>query len=304
MVGRTVFHDVFGGGIITSIEGTILTVNFGETIKKFVYPDVFEQFLRSADLELMEQVNRDLQKKRERNIKTALPIVQSNSTQRQIKKHKAVERSNIAFKCNYCDGGKTASRIGFHGICSETILRYNIVAAQHVWCSDRDSPCKKYLDGTISRVELESMMEGGGGFDFVCYESHMLRDWMASAGVVQNGADRGKPRRLMKVQKNSLAVLTTREPNSPESSRFIFAVFLVDESYEGDYKDAGYVTTRSDWKIELMPKEARKMKFWTYYANRKDKDVIAFNSGLFRYLTDICCTDFAGYCTNQIKPCR
>ena len=287
MIGCTVFHDIFGGGTITSIEGTILTVNFGETIKKFVYPDVFEQFLTSADQELMEQVDCDLRKKRERNIKPATPIVQSYSTQQQIKRRKAVERSNIAFKCNYCDGGKTAYRIGFHGICSDPILRYNIITAQHVWCSDCDSHCKQYLDGDISRTELESMMEGDGGFDSVCYESHMLRDWMASAGVVQNGADRGKPRRLMKVQKNSLAVLTTREPNLPESSRYIFAVFLVGESYEGDHRDAGYVTTRSDWKIELMPKEARKMKFWTYYANRKDKDVIAFSSGLFRYLTDI-----------------
>lgn len=98
MIGCAVFHDVFGSGTITSIEGTILTVNFGAAIKKFVYPDVFEQFLTSADQELMEQVNRDLRKKRERNIKPATPIVQSHSTQRQIKRRKAVERSNIAFK--------------------------------------------------------------------------------------------------------------------------------------------------------------------------------------------------------------
>lgn len=202
-----------------------------------------------------------------------------------LKKNKKVARSNIAFKCNYCDGGKSVSRIGFHGVCSDVILRYNIESDQHVWCTDRDCPCRNYLDGHISRAELENMMEGGAGLDSVCYESHMLRDWMASAGVVQNGPDRGKPRRLMKVQKNSLAVLTTRDPNSPEDTRYIFAVFLVDDSYEGDHKDAGYVTTFSSWKIELSPQEARKMKFWTYYAN-SNRDVIAFSSGLFRYLSD------------------
>ena len=48
--------------------------------------------------------------------------------------------------------------------------------------------------------------------------------------------------RLLKVQKNSLAVLTTREPNAAsDESRFVFAVFLVDESYEGDNRDAGYI---------------------------------------------------------------
>lgn len=283
MIGCKVFHNIFGGGTITSIEGKILTVNFGESIKKFVYPDVFEKFLISTDSELMEQVNRDLRKKRARNIKTIRPIVQSNSIQQQIKRCKTEERSNIAFKCNYCDGGKTAFRIGFHGVCSDPILRYNIVTAKRVWCSDPDAPCKQYFEGKISRMELENMMECEGGF--VCYESSMLRDWRASAGMVQNGVDRGKPRHLMKVQNNSLAVLTTREPNFSESSRFIFAVFLVDESYEGNHKDEGYVTTHSDWKIELMPAEAHKMKFWIYYANRTN--VIAFSSGLFRYLTDI-----------------
>ena len=94
----------------------------------------------------------------------------------------------------------------------------------------------------------------GGGLDSVFYESHMLRDWMASAGVVQTGANRGKPMRLLKVQRNSLAVLTSREPNYvSDELRFIFAVFLVDESYEGDYRDAGYVTTTTEWKISLTP---------------------------------------------------
>lgn len=285
MIGCKVFHNKFGKGTITSIEGKILTVNFGASIKKFVYPDVFEQFLSSTDPELSEQVNRDLQKKQARNIKTARQIVPFNSIQRPISRCKKVERSNVAFKCNYCDGGKTASCIGFHGVCSDQMIRHNIVTAKRVWCSDLDAPCKKYFDRKISRTELESIMEGEGGTGYVCYESSMLRDWKASAGMVQNGPDRGTPRHLTKVQTNSLAVLTTRKPNSTESSRFIFAVFLVDESYEGDHKDEGYVTTHSDWKIELMPIEAYKMKFWNYYAN--STDVIAFSSGLFRYLTDI-----------------
>ena len=93
--------------------------------------------------------------------------------------------------------------------------------------------------------------------------------------------------RLMQVQRNSLAVLTTRDPNyNTDESRYVFAVFLVDESYEGDHREAGYVTTRSDWKISLTPQEARKIRFWNYYVNRNAPKKVVFGSGLHRYLSD------------------
>ena len=84
-----------------------------------------------------------------------------------------------------------------------------------------------------------------------------------------------------------LVVLTTRDPNyNTDECRYIFAVFLVDESYEGDHREAGYVTTRSDWKISLTPQETRKMRFWNYYVNRNAPERIVFGSGLHRYLSD------------------
>lgn len=294
MIGSRVFHDVFGGGVITDRDGVHITVDFGGDEKKFIYPDAFEKYLRSADQELMAQVNSDIQAKQEARTKPApsaislsVKLPQSRMTKKHKKVDRAVDRANVAFKCNYCDGGKTPTCIGFNGICSDSVLRYNIEKAHHVWCSDAESPCRCYLDGEISREELENMMCGGGGLDYVCYESQMLRDWKAYAGVVQNGIDKGKPMRLMKVQRNSLAVLTTREPNYiTDETRFVFAVFLVDESYEGDHREAGYVTTRSDWKISLTLQEARKIRFWNYYVNQNAPDRIIFGSGLHRYLSD------------------
>lgn len=292
MVGRKVTHKVYGCGTITELSNTYLTVNFGDSEKRFVYPDAFEKYLTSVDLEFMEQIHKDIQAKRSAHSNSVLSAIHSSATpiqsQMRSQKHvQKVERSNIAFKCNYCDGGKGRNHIGFQGICSDSILRFNIEKAHHVWCSSEDSPCRCYLDGEITRKELESMMSGGHGLNSVCYESHMLRDWMASAGVVQTGDDKGKPMRLLKVQKNSLAILTTREPNAvSDKSRFVFAVFLVDESYEGDNRDAGYVTTNSQWKIELTPIEAHKILFWNYYANPNAPQKIVFGSGLHRYLSD------------------
>ena len=290
MVGCIVFHNTFGSGTIISKTANLLVIDFNGTEKKFVYPDAFEKHLTSVDQGLMAQVNRDLQVKNDAPATAVLSTVQPDpiSPKPQArKKLKKVERSNVAFKCNYCDGGKTSTCIGFHGVCSDAVLRYNIEKAHHVWCADTESPCRCYLDGKISRTELEDMMRGGGGLDSVCYESHMLRDWMASAGVVQTGANRGKPMRLLKVQRNSLAVLTSREPNYvSDELRFIFAVFLVDESYEGDYRDAGYVTTTSEWKISLTPQEAHQILFWNYYLNQNAPERIVFGSGLHRYLSD------------------
>ena len=158
------------------------------------------------------------------------------------------------------------------------MIKYNIGKAKHVWCAS-DSPCKKYYDGEISKKDLDR--------GFLCYESKMLVEWKASAGVVQNGVNKGKPMRLDKVQNNSLCVLTTRLPNGPEESRFIFAAFLVDESYDGDGREEGYVTNNSKWRIELRPDEAKRMLFWNYYVNKNAPERIVFGSGLHRYLSDM-----------------
>jgi len=121
----------------------------------------------------------------------------------------------------------------------------------------------------------------------VCYESQMLNNWSAFAGIVHNGEREGTPMKLNQVQVNSLCVLTTREPYTSENERFIFAAFLVDETYEGDMRDAGYVTTNSEFKLKLSPKEAKKMLFWNYHANSNREEEAFWGSGLHRYYDDI-----------------
>lgn len=292
MLGRIVSHKTFGRGTISSIKGDKITILFNEGPKVFVYPDAFNNFLTSSDQELMHKVNADLSAARAEFEKKLLPSSQilpthSASKARERKKHKLVEHSSIAFKCNFCDGGKSPNCIGFNGVCSDALIKYNICKENHVWCSSEDSPCRLYLEGEISRKELDAMMNGGDGLYSVCYESQMLRDWRASAGVVQTGEDKGRPMRLLQVQRNSLAVLTSRDPYSRDDTRFIFAVFLVDDNYEGDHREAGYVSTTSDWKIALSPQEAHKVLFWNYYFCPNAPKKMVFGSGLHRYLTDI-----------------
>ena len=152
--------------------------------------------------------------------------------------------------------------MGFRCACSEDMIDYNIRIANHTWCCNPESPCYQYYYGQISREELDVLCDGDG---FVCYESKMLENWRASAGTALTGENNGKPMTLGKVQLNSLCVLTTRLPYQKEEERIIFGVFIVDDAFEGDMREEGYVTTNSIYKLELSPKEAEKLKYWNYY---------------------------------------
>ena len=163
------------------------------------------------------------------------------------------------------------------------MIRYNIEVGKRIWCSSERCYCSKYLKGKITRRKLEEYFESG---DLICYESQMLRDWRALAGIVETGERKGRPMRLNQVQVNSLCVLTTRDPYSHEKDRYIFGVFLVDEAFEGDNREEGFVTTRSKYKIKLSPQEAHRMLFWNYHANNSQSEAIAWRSGLHRYLDD------------------
>jgi len=288
---NVVIHKVFGEGTVVDHTDNYLTVLFNVGEKKFVYSDSFKNFLKAKDSELNAKILNELaeierqkieaeQEKKRFALLERERLAEQQAVQR-TPKVKIYPRENIAFKCNFCDGGKTAESIGFNGLCSDEIIRHN-VKVKRPSCSSDYSPCKKYYDGEIKSYDELKEIVSKDYDNFVCYESIMLRDWKASAGIAQTG----EPMRLMKVQVNSLAVLTTRLLYESDENRFIFAVFLVDETYEGDTREEGYVSTNSNYKIELTPTEAKELKFWNYYFCANAPEVIKFGSGLHRYLSD------------------
>ncbi len=294
MTTHTVIHKSFGEGTVTDHNGTYLTISFLSGEKKFVFPDAFHGFLKAKDPALSEQIEELLKKAQEEKQRLLQEDERKKEIARQQKsrvvesrsapaKTKSYPRANIAFKCNFCDGGQSEHQVGFNGVCSDKLIRNNITVEKRTWCNADECPCLRYLNREITRQELDSLCEGES---IVCYESQMLRNWRALAGVVQNGENKGKPMKLNQVQSNSLCVLTTRDPQSTEESRYIFAVFLVDETYEGDGQEAGYVGTKSRYRIKLSPPEARSLLFWNYHANENKSEIAAWSSGLHRYFED------------------
>lgn len=303
LIGQVVIHRAFGEGKIIDHDDTYLTISFEQGDKKFQYPDAFRQFLGVKDNTIHSAINQELLAIDEENARRqkqqderAERVRQKAYKQDEIhieyvelpakigKNKKVYPQKNIAFKCNYCNGGQSSEQVGFNGICSNPVMHNNVRVERRAWCSDPDCDCMRYLEGNINRKDLEKLMKRGG---FVCYESQMLRNWTAFAGNVLTGKNKGRPYRLDKVKRYSLCVLTTREPApTVEGDRYIFAAFLIDETFSGDNREAGYVTTSSEYKIKLSPDEAHSMPFWKYHGNCNEPEKPHWGSGLFRYLDD------------------
>ena len=282
---QRVRHKVWGLGTVTEQTETDFKVSFPTMTKRFSYPNALETFLTCEDKKLQNKVLAELKQKKETAVQAISRCIETyqnnNDDTNSHRRKKKVVKENVAFKCNFCDGGKRKNGIGFRSVCSDKMIWYNIEEAQHTWCCDPASPCCQYHDGLISRSELDQCDIGES-----CYESQMLENWAAFAGTILSGVNKGKPKRLEKVQLNSLAILTTRAPYAPEEERFIFAVFLVDDAYEGDNREAGYVTTSSRFKLSLPLKEAKKMLFWNYYHNENAPEKAVWSQGLHRYISN------------------
>lgn len=293
LCGERVKHKVFGTGIIIAFANNHVRVLFDDSNeeKEFLYPSVFGRFLKIENKSILNEIEKDkniiaeeeAEKKRIREEQEKQEL-ESNPKKSKKNSKKDSPKSNIAFKCNYCDGGRNEEKIGYNGVCSEEIIEYNVSKAKHIWCKDPESLCYQYKKGDITKKELLDFCEENG---FVCYESQMLKNWRAYAGVTQSGVNKGKPMKLKNVKINSLAMLTTKLPNTKDKDRFIFALFLVGENFQGDTRNEGYVEADPKYRIQLSLEEARKLKFWDFYFNPNKPERIVLGSGLHRYLTDI-----------------
>ncbi len=274
---KTVNHNKWGRGIIISQTDSGIEVEFKNHKSKFQYPDAFENFLTLEDSDLQDAIINELNEKKLIERKKIAETAEAN---RNTSEHPTIyKRMNIAFKCNFCDGGKSKEQVGFCGACSDEIIKNNILVEHRIWCTQNDCPCFQYLNNEISRSELDS-------FDYACYESQMLRDWRAFAGEYHSGSKKGTAMTLRQVQNNSLCVLTTRNPGSNESERYVFGVFLVDSFYEGNENEAGFVNSHKKYRLKLSPEEAYKILFWKYYKNKNSPERIQWGSGLHRYIND------------------
>ena len=104
LVNEEITHKVFGEGNIVEHEESIITVDFNKDIKKFVYPDAFDEFLTLNNPETAQtfkaiflkrqQEKEALEKKREDELQIQLLEQQRKDL---LKNHRIHESSQIAF---------------------------------------------------------------------------------------------------------------------------------------------------------------------------------------------------------------
>lgn len=81
LINEEISHEVFGQGNIVEHEGAIVTVEFNQAVKKFVYPDALGKFITLTDRETAESLKKFFLKKEEE--KEALKKQQEEERERQ-----------------------------------------------------------------------------------------------------------------------------------------------------------------------------------------------------------------------------
>ena len=202
LLKKEVVHKTLGVGHVVSFDGKIITVQFGERSVKFSFPSIFNDILSMKDPALQNEVkelcdheNNQINQQQEERMtefeqRFAASIDAKANKAKNTKKYK--DNNNVAIKCNYCDGGRSDQAFGYKSLCSDEVLHQNVSVIKRPWCSSAECECKKYTLGEIDRTELERMNRNG---KFICYESRLLKDWIASVGRVQREKRTDKPKK-------------------------------------------------------------------------------------------------------------
>ena len=126
------------------------------------FPQAFEKHLRLKDEKLQAEVEALIAEKKEKEAQkkieereAKLRAIEETKRKEEAaiaakRKDKPVDRhaneNNLAFKCNFCNGGCSESCLGYKGVCSDEQIKQNIKDGR-AWCSNADSPCYKYING-------------------------------------------------------------------------------------------------------------------------------------------------------------
>lgn len=293
IVGTKVKHISFGEGEIVAFDEEYkrVTIKFADTEKVLGYPVCFEKHLEIYDAairaEVLDRIEREkqikLQEQEAEEIRRQERI-KTQEVERASKTARPYPRKNIAFKCTYCDGGKSDSCIGFNGLCSDEQKNRNVFIEKRTWCYAEENPCRMYLEGKITKTQLEEKYQQDTSS--ICYESNIFKAWNYSAGYVVNGKNKGKPNTILGGQTNSLCVLTTQKIKSKKMERYIFGVFIVIRAEEGDEVSAGKVTAHPKYRVALSETESSKMCFWDYHKNQSETAPYQWGRKLFHYIDD------------------
>lgn len=172
------------------------------------------------------------------------------------------EDGNIAFKCNWNDRYYKAP-------CSLNAYNFNLLEGR-AWCSSPSCKCRVFTDD----ISLKN---------HPCYESIALKEMLFGAGWDHTG-ERNQPRHIHSARIERMAILTTRPPGAEEKDRLIIGCLFIKNVVDDPGKETMIYGDKT--KSLEIDYNAVKIKFWDYYKNTGDENLILWASGLFRYISD------------------
>ena len=102
MVGIKVKHSVFGVGTVTAQDDKYLTIEFANKTSRFIYPDVFEKFIRAEDPAVQDEIIRNIN---DAKVRAEQKRKADEAARKAAEEHKATEeaarRAEISRKTSY-----------------------------------------------------------------------------------------------------------------------------------------------------------------------------------------------------------
>lgn len=232
LINKKVVHGTFGEGNIVNHSGKYLKVDFAKVgPKKFVYPDVFQKYMKLVDQEVANVVDDKIE---------------------EVKKQREEEESQLQREREIEEERRDILR-------RERAIKNKKIhpASQSVfWCQPDE----------IDQI---------------------FTDWEVFVGEIKSGERKGEPRRLARMDRNSVCLLTRRTNDEPEKNRQIIGAFMVDVNPDGSSFEDGYIPARPEYRIRLSEEESEEMLFWNYYSNKREPSRIVWKSGRQRYFDNI-----------------
>ncbi len=177
---------------------------------------------------------------------------------------------NVAFKCNYNDGGHR----GFDGTCSKKNIKRHVRAGRDIWCTHMDNRCRQFYENDFQSIKPKHP----------CYESQIFENWKFGAGTYTKKKS-GGPIPIKSAKPGKVALLTTRHPrDDSEERRIVFGIFeicRIDKSDDGETWLAG----NPEHAIRVPKAAARALPYWDF-KKRPSSGKPRWGSLLFRYISD------------------
>ena len=166
----------------------------------------------------------------------------------------------------------------------EMVREYEIKKAKDIRIKERERRLQREM--LIKNLKIHPSSQGAFWVDEQDLDT-VFSDWKVSAGEIKSGKNAGKPNKPIRLNPNSVCLLTLREQEKKEKDRCIIGLFMVNEDFIGKQCEDGLIPAHSYYRIRLTEKESEKMPFWKYYINEKYPNNITWNSGKYRYFDNV-----------------